>query len=42
MRTNSNRTLGDLLCDLIVTAAWIGGLLIWAATIWGIIQGIIG
>ncbi len=42
MRTNSPRTLGDLVCDIIITVAWIGGFVIWAATIVGIIRGLMG
>ena len=42
MRTNSPKTIGDLLCDIVVTVAWLGGLVIWGATIIGIIRGLMG
>ncbi len=40
MRTKQNRTLGDLFLDIIVTFAWIAGIFVWGATIWGIIRGL--
>ena len=42
MRANTNKTLGDLFLDLIVTFAWLSGIFVWGATIWGIIRGLIG
>jgi len=42
MRTNTNTTLSDLFCDLIVTFAWLAGIFVWGATIWGIIRGLMG
>jgi len=42
MQTDSTRTLKDLFCDIIVTIAWITGMFVWGATMWGIIAGLMG
>ena len=42
MQHTIHRTLWDYICDFIVTIAWLVGLFIWGATIWGIISGLMG
>ncbi len=40
MGNRIRRTLGDYICDVVVTVAWLAGLFLWGATIWGIISGL--